>query len=216
MAMAITAEKVKALREKTGAGMMECKKALGETGGDMDKAVTLLRERGIAVAAKRETRTTAEGTIAAYVHQPGSRIGVMVELNCETTFVAKTEEFQQLARDIAMQISWGKPRYISRDEVPEELLDKEREIHRQWAIKEGKPEQVLDKIVAGRLESYYREVALLDQPFIRDNDVTIQDLITEAMGKLGEKIAVRRFVRYAVGEELEAAGDTSATLEAAG
>ncbi len=211
--MAITAEKVKELRDKTGAGMMECKKALEETGGDLEKATTLLRERGVAVAAKRESRTTAEGIIGAYVHQPGSRIGVIVELNCETSFVAKTEEFQQLARDIAMQISWSKPLYISRDEVPQDLLDKEREVHRQWAIKEGKPEKVLDKIVEGRIETYYREVALLDQPFIKDNDVSIQDLINEVVGKLGEKIVVRRFERLVVGEELGSSGESSDNSE---
>jgi elongation factor Ts len=210
MPMAITADKVKALREKTGAGMMECKKALTEAGGDMEKAITLLRERGAAVAAKRAARTASEGTIGAYVHQPGSKIGVLVELNCETAPVAKTDEFQQLARDIAMQISWSKPQYITREEVPQELLEKEREIHRQWAIREGKPEKVLDKIVAGRLETFYREVCLLDQPFIRDNDLTIQDLINQAVGKIGEKIVVRRFVRFAVGEEME--GDEATGL----
>jgi len=206
MAIAITAEKVKQLRDKTGAGMMECKKALEEAGGDMEKAITVLRERGVAVAARRASRTTSEGIIACYVHQPGSRIGVMVELNCETPFVAKTDEFQNLARDIAMHISWNKPRYISREEVPEEVVEKEREIHRQWAIREGKPEQVIDKIVAGRLESFYREICLLDQPFVRDNDITVQELINQAIAKLGENIQVRRFVIYVVGEELESAG----------
>jgi len=213
---AITAEKVKELRDKTGAGMMDCKKALAESGGDMEKAVKILREKGVAVAAKRETRKTNEGIIAAYVHQPGSRIGVMVELNCETAPVAKTDEFQALARDIAMQISWTRPRYITREEIPEEELEKEREIHRAWAMKEGKPAQVLDKIVAGRMETYFREVVLLDQPFIRDNDLTIQDLINQAVGKLGEKIAVRRFVRFAVGEEIETQERPVEVAEAAG
>lgn len=197
--MAITANMVKELREKTGAGMMECKKALEETGGDFDKASNLLRQRGVAVAAKREARSTNEGTIGAYVHT-GGQIGVLVELGCETAPVAKTDEFQGLARDLAMQIAWGAPGYISRDEVPEDQLEQEREVHRQWAIKEGKPEAAIDKIVAGRMEKFYADVVLLDQPFIRDSNVTIGDLINDAVGKLGEKIVVKRFVRYRVGE----------------
>lgn len=210
--MDITAGKVKELREKTGAGMMECKKALADTGGDMEKAITLLREKGVSVAAKRATRTASEGVVASYIHPPLNKIGVIVELNCETPFVAKTEEFQQLARDIAMQISWSRPQYIKRDEIPADIMDKEREIQRQRAIKEGKPEKVIDKIVEGRIETYYREVCLLDQLFIKDNDKTIQDLINEVVGKLGEKVDVRRFVRFGVGEDGE--GETAEEAEA--
>lgn len=197
--MAITANMVRELREKTGAGMMDCKKALEETGGDFDKAANLLRQKGIAVAAKRETKAATEGTIGAYVHT-GGKIGVLVELGCETDFVAKTEEFQALARDLAMQIAWGNPKYIRREEVPQDQIDQEREIHKQWAIKEGKPEKALDNIVTGRMERFFEDVVLLDQPFIRDSDVKINDLINDTMGRLGEKIVVQRFVRYRVGE----------------
>jgi len=198
--VAITANMVRELREKTGAGMMDCKKALEETGGDFDKAANLLRQKGIAVAAKREAKTANEGTIGAYIHT-GGKIGVLVELGCETDFVAKTEEFQTLARDLAMQIAWGNPKYISREEVPQEQIEQEREVHRQWAIKEGKPEKAIDNIVAGRMERFYEDIVLLDQPFIRDSDVKINDLINDTMGKLGEKIVIQRFVRYRVGEQ---------------
>jgi elongation factor Ts len=199
--MAISANMVKDLRERTGAGMMDCKKALEETGGDFEKAVNLLREKGIAVAAKRETRATTEGYIGSYIHT-GGQIGVLVELNCETSFVAKTDEFQTLARDIAMQIAWGEPQYIARTEIPEAVISNEQEVNRQWAIKEGKPEAALDKIVSGRIEKFYAQVCLLDQAFIREEDKTVNDVITEIMGKLGEKIAVRRFVRFRVGESV--------------
>lgn len=199
--MAITAEQVRELREKTGAGMMDCKKALEEAGGDFEKAVTLLRERGTAVLAKREAKSATEGTIACYVHT-GGKIGVMVELNCETDFVAKTEDFQELARDIAMQIAWSQPEYVSREEIPESRLEQEREIHRQWALNQGKPEAAVQKIVEGRMEKFYSAIVLLDQPYIKNEDLTIGDLIREKAGKLGEKIAVRRFVRYRVGEEI--------------
>ncbi|MEN6519591.1 MAG: translation elongation factor Ts [Armatimonadota bacterium] len=198
--MAITANMVRELREKTGAGMMDCKKALEETGGDFDKAANLLRQKGIAVAAKRETKAANEGTIGAYVHT-GGKIGVLVELGCETDFVAKTEEFQTLARDLAMQIAWGNPKYIRREEVPADQVEQEKEIHKQWAIKEGKPEKAIDSIVAGRMEKFYEDIVLLDQPFIRDSDVKINDLINDALGRLGEKIVVQRFVRYRVGEQ---------------
>lgn len=197
--MAITANMVKELREKTGAGMMDCKKALQETGGDFDKAANLLRQRGVAVAAKRESKTATEGTIGAYVHT-GGKIGVLVEVGCETDFVAKTDEFQTLARDLAMQIAWGNPRYIRREEVPQNEIEQEREIHRQWAIKEGKPEKAIDNIVAGRMERFYEDAVLLDQPFIRDSDMKIADLVNEVMGKVGEKIVIQRFVRFRVGE----------------
>jgi len=199
--MAITAEQVRELREKTGAGMMDCKKALEEAGGDFEKAVTLLRERGTAVLAKREAKSATEGTIACYIHT-GGKIGVMVELNCETDFVAKTEDFQELARDIAMQIAWSQPEYVSREEIPESRLEQEREIHRQWALNQGKPEAAVAKIVEGRMEKFFSAVVLLDQPYIKNEDMTIGDLVREKAGKLGEKIAVRRFVRYRVGEEI--------------
>ncbi|MDO8683157.1 MAG: translation elongation factor Ts [Armatimonadota bacterium] len=198
--MAISASDVKELRERTGAGMMDCKKALQETSGDMEKAVNLLREKGIAVAAKRETKAASEGVVGSYIHT-GGQIGVMVELNCETSFVAKTDEFQGLARDIAMQIAWGEPRYISRTEIPENVIIQEQEVNRQWAINEGKPEAALDKIVTGRMEKFYAQVCLLDQAFIRDEDKTVQDIINDVMGKLGEKIVLSRFIRYRVGEQ---------------
>ncbi|HOP79152.1 MAG TPA: translation elongation factor Ts [Armatimonadota bacterium] len=197
--MAITANMVKELREKTGAGMMDCKKALEETGGDFEKAANLLRQKGIAVAAKRETKAANEGTIGAYIHT-GGKIGVLVELGCETDFVAKTDEFQALARDIAMQIAWGNPKYLHREDVPEDEIAKEREVHRQWAIKEGKPEKAIDNIVTGRMERFFEDIVLMDQPFIRDSDIKIGDLINDVMGRLGEKIVIQRFVRYRVGE----------------
>jgi len=197
--MAITAEMVKKLREQTGAGMMDCKKALLETGGDFEKATKILREKGVAVAAKRESKIATEGVIGCYVHM-GNQIGVLVELNCETAPVAKTDEFQQLAKDIAMHISWSDPQYLRREDIPEEVLEQEREIHRQWAIKEGKPAQVIDRIVEGRMKEFYSRVCLLEQPFIKDEEMTIQDLIHSVIGKVGEKIEVARFVRYRVGE----------------
>ncbi len=198
--MEITAKMVKELRDKTGAGMMDCKQALGETKGDFDKAVNLLRQKGVAVAAKRETRCATEGIIGSYIHT-GGKIGVMVELGCETDFVAKTDEFQNLAKDIAMQLAWGSPKYLTREDVPAEEIEQERQVHRQWAIKEGKPEKAIENIVNGRMERFYEDTCLMDQPFIRDADVKIGDLVNEVMGKLGEKIAIQRFVRYRVGEQ---------------
>ncbi len=197
--MAITADMVKKLREQTGAGMMDCKKALTDTNGDYEKAVTLLREKGVAVAAKRETRAATEGVIGSYIHT-GSQIGVMVELNCETTFVAKTDEFQQLAKDLAMHISWNNPDYLCREDIPADVIEKERDIHRQWAIKEGKPENIIDRIVDGRMKEFYSRVCLLEQPFIKDEEVTVQDLINNVVATLGEKTSVARFVRFRVGE----------------
>lgn len=199
--MAITAESVKELREKTGAGMMDCKRALTEAGGDIDKACTILREKGAAVLAKRDSKATTEGTVACYIHT-GGKIGVMVELASETDFVAKTNDFQELARDIAMQVAWSQPEYVNREDIPQERLEQEREIHRQWALNQGKPEQAIPKIVEGRMEKFYSTVVLLDQPYIKNEDITIGELVREAAGKLGEKIVVRRFVRYRVGEEL--------------
>ena len=197
--MAITAEMVKDLRDKTGAGMMDCKRALEETTGDFEMAVDVLRKKGLAVATKRQSKIASEGIIASYVHT-GGKIGVLVELNCETDFVARTDEFQQLGHDLAMQVAWSNPNFIRREEVTEEILEKEREVHRQWAKNEGKPEQAIEKIVEGKMESFYSANCLIDQPFIKNGDLTIGDVVMELMGKLGEKISIGRFVRFRVGE----------------
>ncbi len=197
--MAVTAVKVKELREKTGAGMMDCKRALEQAGGDMEKAVDFLRERGAAVVAKREAKPTTEGLVESYIHT-GGKIGVLVELNCETDFVARTGEFKELARDIAMQIAWSRPEYLSREDIPEHRIEKEREIHRQWAVNQGKPEAAVPKIVEGRIEKFYSTVVLMDQPFIKDEEKTIGEVVREKIARLGEKIVVRRFARYRVGE----------------
>jgi elongation factor Ts len=198
--MAVTAECVKELRDKTGAGMMDCKKALQASGGDMEKAITILREKGAAVLEKREGKSASEGTVACYIHG-GGKIGVLVELNCETDFVAKTDDFKDLARDIAMHVAWSRPEYVTREDIPEDRLEKEQEINRQWALNQGKPEAALPKIIEGRIEKFFSTVVLMDQPFIKNEDVTIGELIREKAGKLGEKILLRRFVRFSVGEE---------------
>lgn len=197
--MAITAEMVKELREKTGAGMMECKKALEATNGDMEKAILFLRERGMAAAQKKASRTAKEGLIASYIHA-GGKIGVLVEVNCETDFVARNDDFKELVKDIAMQIAAVKPLYVKREDVPEDVLAKEKEIYLTQAKNSGKPEKVWDKIVEGKLESYYQEVCLYEQPFIKDPKVKIKDLIAQAVGKIGENIQVKRFVRFQLGE----------------
>ena len=197
--MEIKAELVKALRDRTGAGVMDCKKALQETAGDLDKAVDYLRRMGIASAAKREGRATKEGIIGAYIH-PGGRLGVLVEVNCETDFVARTEEFQNLVRNLAMQIAAANPLAVDRESLPRELVEREREIYRAQALNEGKPEKIIDRIVEGKLEKYYREVCLLEQPYIKDPDISVRELILEAMSKLGENITVRRFARFRLGE----------------
>lgn len=200
--MSISASMVKELRDRTGAGMMDCKKALAETGGDLEKAVTYLREKGLAAAAKKAGRIAAEGLIESYIHGVG-KIGVLVEVNCETDFVAKTDEFKSLARDIAMQIAAAKPEFVRREEVPAEALNKEREILRAQALNEGKPEKIVDKMVTGRIEKYYKEICLLEQPFIKDTNLTVQQLLTEKIAKIGENISVRRFVRYELGEGID-------------
>jgi len=200
--MAVTAQMVKELREKTGAGMMDCKKALLSADGDMEKAIQILREKGLADAAKKAGRAAAEGVVDAYIHM-GGRIGVLIEVNCETDFVAKTEDFQQFVKDMAMQVAASNPKYVSRDEVPEEVLAKEREIYRNAALNEGKPEKILDRIVEGRLEKFFKEVCLLEQPFIKDPDVTVEEVQKALVAKLGENISVRRFVRWERGEGLE-------------
>ncbi|MDK2855516.1 MAG: elongation factor Ts [Bacillota bacterium] len=197
--MVITAELVKALREKTGAGMMDCKRALQETDGDMEKAIEYLREKGLAAAAKRAGRTAAEGVIEAYIHL-GGKLGVLVEVNCETDFVARTPEFREFARDIAMQVAAANPQYLTREDVPAEVLNKEREILRAQALNEGKPEKVVDRIVEGRLEKFYSENCLLEQPFIKDPDKKVRDLLAEKIARIGENIVIRRFVRFQLGE----------------
>lgn len=198
----ISASMVKELRECTGAGMMDCKRALSETAGDMNKAIDFLREKGLAAAAKREGRIAAEGIVDAYIHG-GGRIGVLLEVNCETDFVAKGDDFRNLVRDIAMQIAAAKPEYLSKEDVPEAVLQHEREILKAQALNEGKPEKVVEKMVEGRIEKYFKEVCLLEQPFVKDSDKTIKQLVLEKTSKIGEKISVRRFVRWEMGAGLE-------------
>jgi elongation factor Ts len=201
----ITGAAVKALREKTGAGMMECKKALTEAEGNEEQAIEILRKRGMATAGKKAGRVAAEGAVGSYIHM-GGKVGVLVEVNCETDFVARTEEFQALVKDIAMHIAAAEPRYVTREEVPADILDKEREITRAQIANDpknaNKPEQVIEKIVEGRLNKYYEEAVLLDQPFVKDPAKTINELLTEKIAKTGERISVRRFSRYKMGEGL--------------
>ena len=198
----ITSEIVKKLRDQTGAGMMDCKRALEASNGDVEQATEYLRKKGAAVAAKRADREANQGVIEAYIHA-GGRIGAMVELNCETDFVAKTHEFKQLAHDIAMQIAAMTPLFVSKEDVDEVTLQKEIEIYKAQAVNEGKPEHIAEKIAQGRLEKYYQEVCLLEQSFIKDSGKTIKDLLSDATGKVGEKIGVRRFIRYHLGESTE-------------
>ncbi|MCX7988932.1 MAG: translation elongation factor Ts [Thermodesulfovibrio sp.] len=195
--MAITAQMVKELREKTGAGMMECKKALEHSGGDFNKAIEYLRQKGLATAQKKAGRSASEGIIASYIHM--DKIGVMLELNCETDFVARNEEFRQLAKDIAMHIAASNPQYISKDDIPQEVIEKEKEIYKAQ-ITGNKPPQVVEKIIEGKLEKFFEEMCLLNQPFIREPERKIGDLITEKIAKFGENIVVRRFVRFQVGQ----------------
>ena len=201
----ITAAAIKALREKTGAGMMECKKAITEAEGIEDRAIEILRERGLASAKKKEGRVAAEGVVGSYIHM-GGKVGVLVEVNCETDFVARGEEFQQLVKDIAMHIAAAEPRHVSREEVTAETLDKEREIARAQAKNDpknaNKPDQVIDKIIDGRLNKFYEEFVLVDQPFIKDPAKTVGELVTEKIARTGEKITIRRFARYKMGEGL--------------
>jgi elongation factor Ts len=201
----ITGAAVKALREKTGAGMMECKKALQEAGGNEEQAVEILRKRGMATAGKKAGRVAAEGAVGSYIHM-GGKVGVLVEVNCETDFVARTEEFQSLVKDIAMHIAAAEPRYVTREEVPSDILDKEREITRAQIANDpknaNKPEAVVEKIVEGRLNKFYEEAVLVDQPFVKDPAKTINELLTEKIAKTGERITVRRFTRYKMGEGL--------------
>lgn len=195
--MEITAQMVKELREKTGAGMMECKKALESSGGDFNKAIEYLRQKGLATAQKKAGRSASEGIIASYIHM--DKIGVLLELNCETDFVARNEEFRQLAKDIAMHIAAANPQYVSKEQIPQEVIEKEKEIYRAQ-ITGNKPPQVIEKIIEGKLEKFYEEMCLLNQPFVKEPERKIQDLITEKIAKFGENIVVRRFVRFQVGQ----------------
>lgn len=197
--MEISAAQVKELRESTGAGIMDCKKALQESGGDIEKALRILREKGLAGAQKKAGRATSDGIIDSYIHL-NNRIGVLLEVNCETDFVARNEAFRALVHDVAMHIAAAKPLFVSPEDIPEEVLEQEKEINRARALKEGKPEKVVDKIVEGRMTKYYEEVCLLNQPFIKDNDITVNELVQRTIAAVGENIVVRRFARYQVGE----------------
>ena len=199
--MEITAKMVKELREKTNAGMMDCKKALGESGGDMDKAVDYLRQKGLLTARKRAGRATKEGVVHSYIHTNG-KIGVMVEVNCETDFVAKNEQFLEFAHNVAMQIAAASPVCLTSDKVPAELLEKEKAIYRAQGLESGKPEKVIEKIIEGRVKKFFSEICLMEQPYVKNPDVSITDLLNELVAKLGESINVRRFVRFQLGEEL--------------
>jgi elongation factor Ts len=198
--MDITADKVKELRERTGIGMMECKKALQESGGDPEKAIEILRKKGHARAQAKASREASQGLVGAYIHMNG-RIGVLVEVNCESDFVARNEEFQTLVKEIAMQIAAAKPRYLSSDDVPLDVLEAEKEIIRAQMGDMKKPPEIMDRIVTGKLGKFFEEVCLLDQPYIREDKLKVRDLITQAIAKIGENIKIRRFVRYEVGQE---------------
>jgi len=200
--MAITANQVKELREKTGAGMMDCKNALTEANGDLEQAVVVLRKKGLASAQKKATRIAAEGMIGHYIH-PGDKLGVLVEVNCETDFAAKSPDFQTLVKDIAMHVAAQSPSYVRRDEVPADVLEKEREIYREQARASGKPPHIVDKIAEGKLESFYQMACLYDQQFVKDPSQTVEQLITGLVAKIGENIRVRRFARFKTGEGLE-------------
>ncbi|HVS63286.1 MAG TPA: translation elongation factor Ts [Thermoanaerobaculia bacterium] len=197
--MTVTAQMVKELRDRTGAGMMDCKKALTETGGDLEQAIDALRKKGLAAAAKKAGRSTGEGLVASYIHA-GGKIGVLVEVNCETDFVARTDEFQQLVADVAMHIAAAEPRFVRREEVTEDVLERERRLFREQAVEEGKPEAVVDRIVEGKVGKFFAETVLLEQPFVKDPDKTVGDLIKERISTIGENIQVSRFVRYRLGD----------------
>jgi elongation factor Ts len=200
--MEITAQMVKELRERTGAPMMDCKAALTEAKGDIEAAVDVLRKKGLAAAAKKAGRVTAEGAVGSYIHG-GGKIGVLVEVNCETDFVARTDQFLELVRDIAMHIAAAEPKFVQREEVTPEVMEREREIFREQAAASGKPANVVERIVEGKLEKYYSEFVLLEQPFVKDPDKTVSQLISEKVAKIGENIQVRRFVRFKLGEGIE-------------
>lgn len=198
--MAVTSEMIKGLRERTGAGVLDCKRALEQAEGDIERAIAILRQQGLATAAKKAARVAREGIIEAYVH-PGSKVASLVELNCETDFVARTPDFRALAHDIAMQIAAAKPLYVSRDDVPAEVIDAQRSLYRAEAAVEGKLQAAVEDEVERRLEAFFQEVVLLEQPFIKDQTVRVRDLITQSIAKLGENVVVRRFARFAIGEE---------------
>ena len=195
----VTAKMVKELRERSGAGIMDCKTALKEASGDLPQAELILRKRGIAVAQKKASRAANEGTIGTYIH-PGSKLGVLVEVNCETDFVARTDDFQQLVHDVAMHVAAADPQFIRKEDISEEALENEKQVQRARALQEGKPEQVIDKIIEGRMGKFYEEICLLEQPFVKDSSVTIGELITSKIAKLGENITVSRLARFKVGE----------------
>lgn len=195
----ITARMVKELRDKTGAGMMDCKRALAECDADIDKAIKHLREQGIASASKKAGRTTSEGLIISYVH-PGDKLGAMVEINCETDFVARTEDFRIFAKDVAMQVAATDPRVVERGELTPDIIEAERDVYRNQAKHEGKPDKIIEKIVDGKIEKFYAEACLMEQPFVKDNDRTISDVVTDVIAKLGENVKIRRFVRFRLGE----------------
>ena len=207
--MNFTAQDVAKLRAQTGVGMMECKKALTDANGDFEKAVVLLRERGLKAVDKKQGRIASEGLVASYIHM-GGRIGVLVEVNCETDFVAKSDDFQALVKDVAMQIAAANPKYVREEEVDPAELEQEKEILRAQAANEGKPQQIIDRMVEGRVKKFYEDVCLMNQPFVKDQSKTIKDVITEATLKIGEKISIRRFVRYELGEGLEKRNDNLA------
>ncbi|MCI0183615.1 Elongation factor Ts [Acidibacillus sp. S0AB] len=200
--VAVTAEQVKELRQKTGAGMLDCKKALSEANGDLEKAIEFLREQGLASAAKKAGRIASEGVVESYIHA-GGRIGVLVEVNCETDFVAKTDQFRGLCRDIAMHIAASRPEYLRREDISQEVVERETEIFRQQTLNEGKPEHIVDKIVAGKVDKFLREQCLLDQAFVKDPSITVANLVATQIGKIGENISIRRFTRYEMGEGIE-------------
>jgi elongation factor Ts len=195
----ISAEKVKELREKTGSGIMDCKEALKVAGGNFDKAIEYLREKGMSAATKKSSRATKEGAVTSYIHMEG-KVGVMVELNCETDFVAKTQDFRGLSKDIAMHIAAMNPLYVRAEDVPAEVIEQEKGIYRKQALAEGKPEKIFERIIEGKLKKYYEDVCLMNQRFIKDQDMTIEKLIKNAIAKTGENIVIRRFVRYQLGE----------------
>lgn len=200
--MEITAQMVKELRERTGAPMMQCKTALGEAKGNLDEAVQVLRKKGIAAAEKRAGKVAADGAVGSYIHA-GGKVGVLVEVNCETDFVARTDAFQELVRDVAMHIAAADPRFVRREEVTEEILAREREVHAAQVLASGKPANIVEKIVTGKMEKFYSETVLLEQPFVKNPDQTVQQMITEKAAKMGENVQVRRFVRFRLGEGIE-------------
>jgi elongation factor Ts len=201
---------VKELRERTGAGMMDCKRALIETNGDLEKAIEYLREKGLSSAAKKAGRIAAEGIVDSYIHM-GGRIGVLMEVNCETDFAAKGDQFKELVKDLTMQVAAARPEYVRREEVPADVVEKEKAIYTAQAVNEGKPQAIAEKITVGRLEKFYKEVCLMEQPFIKDTDKTVEQVVKEAISKIGENISVRRFVRYERGEGLQKRSDDFAS-----